>query len=38
LEKLYLAMKNKSPEITVAPELQAGALASIQRMLEMSAM
>ena len=37
LEKLYLAMKNKSPEITVAPELQAGALASIQRMLKMSA-
>ncbi|MEL6352799.1 MAG: quinolinate synthase NadA [Cyanobacteria bacterium J06627_28] len=37
LEKLYLAMKNKMPEITIAPHLQAGALASIQRMLEMSA-
>ena len=37
LEKLYVAMKNKSPEITIAPHLQADALASIQRMLEMSA-
>ena len=37
LEKLYLAMKNKTPEITIAPHLQADALASIQRMLEMSA-
>ncbi|MEM9090201.1 MAG: quinolinate synthase NadA [Cyanobacteria bacterium P01_F01_bin.53] len=36
LEKLYLAMKNKTPEITIRAELQDDALASIQRMLEMS--
>ena len=37
LEKLYLAMKNKTPEITIPTEIQANALAPIQRMLEMSA-
>lgn len=37
LEKLYLAMKNKTPEITIPAEIQADALAPIQRMLEMSA-
>ena len=37
LEKLYLAMKNKSPEITIPQTIQANALAPIQRMLEMSA-
>ncbi len=37
LEKLYLAMKNKTPEITIPSEIQADALAPIQRMLEMSA-
>lgn len=37
LEKLYLAMKNKTPEITIPTEIQADALAPIQRMLEMSA-
>lgn len=37
LEKLYLAMKNKTPEIKIAEHLQADALASIQRMLDMSA-
>ncbi len=36
LEKLYLAMKNKTPEITIPAEIQADALAPIQRMLEMS--
>ena len=36
LEKLYLAMKNKTPEITIPQEIQADALAPIQRMLEMS--
>ncbi|MEL6161232.1 MAG: quinolinate synthase NadA [Cyanobacteria bacterium J06554_11] len=36
LEKLYLSMKNKSPEISIDPALQTNALASIQRMLEMS--
>ncbi len=37
LEKLYLAMKNKTPEITIPPEIQAKALVPIRRMLEMSA-
>lgn len=37
LEKLYLAMKNKSPEITIPQEIQTDALAPITRMLEMSA-
>ncbi len=36
LEKLYLAMKNKTPEITIPQKIQAKALAPIQRMLEMS--
>ena len=36
LEKLYLAMKNKTPEITIPQKIQAAALAPIQRMLEMS--
>ncbi len=37
LEKLYLAMKNRTPEITIPSEIQADALAPITRMLEMSA-
>ncbi|MEM9152801.1 MAG: quinolinate synthase NadA [Cyanobacteria bacterium P01_F01_bin.3] len=37
LEKLYWAMKNKTPEITIPQAIQADALAPIQRMLEMSA-
>ena len=37
LEKLYLAMKNKAPEITISQEIQADALSPIVRMLEMSA-
>ena len=37
LEKLYLAMKNKAPEITIPQSIQADALAPIQRMLKMSA-
>ncbi len=37
LEKLYLAMKNKTPEVTIPLEIQADALAPIKRMLEMSA-
>jgi quinolinate synthase len=36
LEKIYLAMKNKSPEITMSEELRLAALRPIQRMLEMS--
>ncbi|MGC1309051.1 MAG: quinolinate synthase NadA [Phormidesmis sp.] len=36
LEKLYLTMKNQTPEITIPAEIQADALAPIQRMLEMS--
>ncbi len=36
MEKLYLCMKNKTPEITMAPELIRGALLPIQRMMEMS--
>jgi quinolinate synthase len=37
LEKLYLAMKNRQPEITLDSELQQQALKPIQRMLAMSA-
>lgn len=37
LEKLYLAMKTRQPEITLDAELQRQALRPIQRMLEMSA-
>lgn len=36
LEKLYLAMKNRTPEITLAEDLRVAALRPIQRMLEMS--
>ena len=36
LEKLYLAMKNKKPEITLAEDIRIAALKPIQRMLEMS--
>jgi quinolinate synthase len=36
LEKLYLAMKNQTPEITVPEGIQKAALRPIQRMLEMS--
>ncbi|MBW4535210.1 MAG: quinolinate synthase NadA [Pleurocapsa minor HA4230-MV1] len=36
LEKLYLAMKNKTPEITLPEEIRVRALKPIQRMLEMS--
>lgn len=36
LEKLYLAMKNKAPEITMAEDIRVRALKPIQRMLEMS--
>lgn len=36
LEKLYLAMKNKSPEITLPEDVQDAALRPIQRMLELS--
>jgi quinolinate synthase len=37
LEKLYLAMKNRKPEITMPEHIQLAALRPIQRMLEMSA-
>ncbi|MEO0456692.1 MAG: quinolinate synthase NadA [Cyanobacteria bacterium P01_A01_bin.114] len=36
LEKLYLAMKNQTPEITLPEAIQQAALAPIQRMLRMS--
>jgi quinolinate synthase len=36
LEKLYLAMKNRTPEITMSEEIRIAALRPIQRMLEMS--
>ena len=36
LEKLYLAMKNRQPEITIPEETRLAALRPIQRMLEMS--
>lgn len=36
MEKLYLCMKNQSPEITMSPALLQGALKPIQRMMEMS--
>ena len=37
LEKLYLSMKNRSPEITMDESLRQAALYPIQRMLELSA-
>ena len=36
MEKIYLAMKNKSPDITVEAKLAEQALKPLQRMLEMS--
>lgn len=36
LEKVYWAMKNKTPEITMPEEIRRAALRPIQRMLEMS--
>lgn len=36
LEKLYLCMRDKKPEITLEKEIQTKALIPIQRMLEMS--
>jgi quinolinate synthase len=36
LEKLYLAMKNQSPEITMTEDVRLAALRPMQRMLEMS--
>jgi quinolinate synthase len=36
LEKLYLAMKQRTPEIILPEEIQVAALKPIQRMLEMS--
>lgn len=36
LEKLYLAMKNRAPEITLPEDTRVAALKPIQRMLEMS--
>jgi len=36
LEKLYLSMKNSSPEITLPEDIRIAALRPIQRMLEMS--
>ena len=36
LEKLYLAMKNKTPEIMMSEDIRAAALKPINKMLEMS--
>ena len=36
LEKLYLCMRDRTPEVTVDPQLAAKALAPINRMLELS--
>ncbi len=36
LEKLYLAMKNRAPEITMPEDVRLAALRPMQRMLEMS--
>ncbi|HIK32753.1 MAG TPA: quinolinate synthase NadA [Oscillatoriales cyanobacterium M4454_W2019_049] len=36
LEKLYLAMKHRTPEITMPEEIRVAALRPIERMLEMS--
>lgn len=36
LEKLYWAMKNRTPEITMSEEIRLAALRPLQRMLEMS--
>ncbi|CEJ43855.1 quinolinate synthase NadA [Umezakia ovalisporum] len=36
LEKLYLTMKNRTPEITMSEEIRIAALRPIERMLEMS--
>ncbi|MEL7038873.1 MAG: quinolinate synthase NadA [Cyanobacteria bacterium J06592_8] len=36
LEKLYLSMKNRTPEITLPENIRIAALTPIQRMLEMS--
>lgn len=36
LEKLYLAMKNRTPEITMPEEIRVAALKPMQRMLELS--
>ncbi|AFZ24040.1 quinolinate synthetase [Cylindrospermum stagnale PCC 7417] len=36
LEKLYLAMKNRTPEITMSEDIRLAALRPMQRMLEMS--
>jgi quinolinate synthase len=36
LEKLYLAMKNQAPEITMTEDIRLAALRPMQRMLEMS--
>lgn len=36
LEKLYLAMKNREPQVTLSEDIRKAALKPIQRMLEMS--
>ena len=36
LEKLYLCMRDRTPEITVEPALAGAALTPINRMLELS--
>ena len=36
MQKLYLCMKNRTPEITMDPVIMQRALQPIQRMLDMS--
>jgi len=36
LEKLYLCMRNKKPEVTLDEEIRKKAYLSLKRMLEMS--
>jgi quinolinate synthase len=36
LERLYLCMKNRAPEIVLAEEIRLRALRPIERMLELS--
>jgi quinolinate synthase len=37
LEKLYLCMRDRAPEITLPEEVRVRALKPVQRMLELSA-
>jgi quinolinate synthase len=37
LEKVYLCMRDRKPEVTLSEDLRRRALAPVQRMLELSA-